>query len=69
MGMVFQSFKLFPHKTVLENLIEAPCVVKRLPYRAAVALAEKLLANVDLSDKRAAAHAFWWAAAAGHAVR
>ena len=51
-GMVFQHFNLWPHMSVLENLIEAPMRVKRLPRTEAVAIAEKLLAKVDLVDKR-----------------
>ena len=51
-GMVFQHFNLFPHLTVLENLIEAPMVVQGLARGAAVARAEALLAKVGLSDKR-----------------
>jgi len=50
-GMVFQSFNLFPHLTVLENLIEAPISVRRLPRETAIALARDLLAKVGLSDK------------------
>ncbi|WP_157994676.1 amino acid ABC transporter ATP-binding protein [Cupriavidus agavae] len=52
MGMVFQSFNLFPHLTVLENLIEAPMTVKQLPRAQAVATAEALLRKVGLFDKR-----------------
>ena len=51
-GMVFQHFNLWPHMSVLENLIEAPLRVKRMPRDEAVTMAEKLLAKVDLSDKR-----------------
>jgi ABC-type polar amino acid transport system ATPase subunit len=51
-GMVFQHFNLWPHMTVLENLIEAPLRVKKMPKAEAIAIAEKLLAKVDLSDKR-----------------
>ncbi|SEA75288.1 MULTISPECIES: amino acid ABC transporter ATP-binding protein [Acidovorax] len=51
-GMVFQHFNLFPHLTVLENLIEAPMVVQGLARDAAVARAEALLAKVGLSPKR-----------------
>lgn len=51
-GMVFQHFNLWPHMSVLENLIEAPMRVKKLPRAEAVAIAEKLLAKVDLLDKR-----------------
>ena len=51
-GMVFQHFNLWPHMSVLENLIEAPLRVKGMPKDQAVAMAEKLLAKVDLSDKR-----------------
>ena len=36
MGMVFQSFNLFPHMTVLQNVIEAPLTVKRMPRDAIV---------------------------------
>jgi len=52
MGMVFQSFNLFPHMTVLENIIEAPMTVKRQPRKAAVAKAEILLEKVGLQAKR-----------------
>jgi polar amino acid transport system ATP-binding protein len=51
-GMVFQSFNLFPHKTVLENLIEAPMIVRGQDRAQAVRSAEELLAKVGLSDKR-----------------
>jgi ABC-type polar amino acid transport system ATPase subunit len=51
-GMVFQSFNLFPHKTALENVIEGPIVVKRMPRADAVALGEHLLDRVGLADKR-----------------
>ena len=51
-GMVFQSFNLFPHKTVLENLIEAPMIVKRMPREQIVPIAEQLLEKVGLSEKR-----------------
>jgi ABC-type polar amino acid transport system ATPase subunit len=51
-GMVFQHFNLWPHMSVLENLIEAPLRVKKMPRDQAVAMAEALLAKVDLSDKR-----------------
>lgn len=50
-GMVFQSFNLFPHLTVLQNLIEAPRAVRGLPRAHAEALALELLARVGLSDK------------------
>ena len=51
-GMVFQHFNLFPHLTVLENIIEAPMVVQGVPRDAAVARAEALLAKVGLAPKR-----------------
>jgi polar amino acid transport system ATP-binding protein len=50
--MVFQDFNLFPHMTVLENLIEAPIRVKGVPRAEGVATAEKYLAKVGLEDKR-----------------
>ncbi len=50
-GMVFQNFNLFPHLTVLENLIEAPIQVRGLSRDEAVAFARELLARVGLSDK------------------
>lgn len=52
MGMVFQHFNLFPHLTVLENLIEAPITVRGLPRDACIATAERLLAKVGLAEKR-----------------
>ena len=50
-GMVFQTFNLFPHLTVLENIVEAPVAVRRLDRAAAVELARELLARVGLADK------------------
>ena len=51
MGMVFQAFNLFPHKTVLQNLIEAPMIVKRTRRAVATAEALSLLDRVGLGDK------------------
>ncbi len=51
-GMVFQSFNLFPHKTVLENLIEAPLIVKKMQPKEVIPLAEQLLDKVGLAEKR-----------------
>jgi len=50
-GMVFQRFNLFPHKCALDNVIEAPMLVRRLPRREAVERAEGLLTRVGLADK------------------
>ncbi len=50
-GMVFQHFNLWPHKTVLGNLIEAPLRVRKLPREEAVKLAEHFLRKVGLMDK------------------
>jgi polar amino acid transport system ATP-binding protein len=49
---VFQHFNLWPHMSVLENLIEAPLRVKGMAKDQAIAMAEKLLIKVDLLDKR-----------------
>jgi ABC-type polar amino acid transport system ATPase subunit len=51
-GMVFQQFNLWPHLTVLGNIIEAPIRVKGMRREDAEALADALLAKVGLSDKR-----------------
>ncbi len=50
-GMVFQHFNLFPHMTVVQNVMEGPVSVKGMPKREAEAVARKLLAKVGLSDK------------------
>jgi ABC-type polar amino acid transport system ATPase subunit len=51
-GMVFQDFNLFPHMTVLENCIEAPVKVRKVPRAQAIELAEQFLGKVHLLDKR-----------------
>ncbi len=51
-AMVFQTYNLFPHMTVLENVIEGPVQVQKRPRREAIADAERLLARVGLADKR-----------------
>ncbi|MGW2226217.1 amino acid ABC transporter ATP-binding protein [Streptomyces formicae] len=50
-GFVFQNFNLFPHLTVLENVVEAPVSALKRPRKEAVASAEALLARVGLADK------------------
>ncbi|WP_424187072.1 amino acid ABC transporter ATP-binding protein [Actinokineospora sp. G85] len=50
-GMVFQSHNLFPHRTVIENVIEGPVVAQGRPREEAVADAEALLAQVGLADR------------------
>lgn len=51
-GMVFQEFNLFPHMTVLENVIEGPVVVKGMDRKKAVQLAEQHLESVGLLFKK-----------------
>lgn len=51
-GMVFQEFNLFPHMTVLQNCIEAPTRVKRMPRDQAIAVAERYLDKVHMIHKR-----------------
>ncbi|MGM0952713.1 MAG: amino acid ABC transporter ATP-binding protein [Pseudomonadota bacterium] len=50
-GMVFQHFNLFPHMTVLENVIEAPVHVKKMPPDEAAKWGRALLEKVGLADK------------------
>ena len=51
MGMVFQHFNLFPHKTVLENMTLAPIKVKKMPQAEAESMAMDLLRKVNLEDR------------------
>ncbi len=51
LGMVFQQFNLWTHKTILENLIEVPVHVLGVPKPEAIALAERLLKRVGLAEK------------------
>jgi octopine/nopaline transport system ATP-binding protein len=51
-GMVFQSFNLWSHMTILENVIEAPVHVQKRPRAECVSEAEALLAKVGIADKR-----------------
>ncbi|HEX5351638.1 MAG TPA: amino acid ABC transporter ATP-binding protein [Trichococcus sp.] len=51
MGMVFQSFNLFPHLTVLDNIMIGPQQVKKVPKDKAEAIARKLLARMGMSEK------------------
>jgi len=51
-GMVFQEFNLFPHMTVLENVIEAPIIVKGISRADAIQLAEEKLDNVGMLFKK-----------------
>ena len=51
-GMVFQEFNLFPHMTVLENVIEGPIIVKGTPRAEAIQLAEEKLDSVGMLFKR-----------------
>lgn len=52
LGMVFQSFNLWSHKTILENIIEAPVHVQKRPKAECIEEAEALLAKVGIADKR-----------------
>ena len=52
MGMVFQSFNLFPNMTVLDNIILSPTKVKKQSKEEATEIAEKLLKQVGLLDKK-----------------
>ena len=52
MGMVFQQFNLFPHMTVLENLLEAPLILKKMKREEILPVAEELLAKVGLAEKK-----------------
>jgi octopine/nopaline transport system ATP-binding protein len=51
-AMVFQSFNLWSHMTILENVIEAPVHVQKRPKAECIAEAEELLAKVGIADKR-----------------
>lgn len=52
LAMVFQSFNLWSHRTILENVIEAPVHVLKVPRKEAIDRAEALLAKVGIAEKR-----------------
>jgi len=52
MGMVFQQFNLFPHMTVIDNIVEAPMVVKGIKKEVIIPEAEELLKKVGLFEKK-----------------
>ncbi len=52
LGFVFQQFNLWPHKTILQNIIEAPTQVLKLPKDKAIEKAQALLKKVGLADKQ-----------------
>jgi polar amino acid transport system ATP-binding protein len=52
LGMVFQRFNLFPHMTVIQNIIEAPVSVKKVPKEEAIKYGMELLKMVGLESKR-----------------
>jgi ABC-type histidine transport system ATPase subunit len=52
LAMVFQSFNLWSHRTILENVIEAPVHVLKVPRKEAIERAEALLAKVGIAEKR-----------------
>ena len=54
LGMVFQNFNLFPHKSVLENIMEAPLMVKGISKEEAGRKAEELLSKVGMLEKKQA---------------
>jgi cystine transport system ATP-binding protein len=51
-GMVFQDFNLFPHLTAIENVIEAPVTVKKMPRQEAIDLGMHFMEKVGVADKR-----------------
>ncbi|KFZ40410.1 MULTISPECIES: amino acid ABC transporter ATP-binding protein [Thermoactinomyces] len=65
-GMVFQHFHLFPHRTVLQNLMEAPVHVKKVPKEEAERLGLKMLDKVGLREK---AHVYPYALSGGQKQR
>jgi len=52
MGMVFQDFNLFPHRTIIDNVIEGPFIVKKEDRKTAIARGEELLSWVGMIEKR-----------------
>jgi ABC-type polar amino acid transport system ATPase subunit len=52
MGMVFQDFNLFPHRSIIENVIEGPLIVKKIDQKSAIAQGEELLNWVGLYKKK-----------------